>query len=353
MSEHIVNTDIEKIRLAKKDGIFKKQKTITPILSIDTWANWETHYNTILESKHILKDMSPTKTFAGVTEPSGRITFNMIRTKREFGQLSYIIPELVKDDNIYNLPSLASVLSGAKTEYVILHPEEENEDDIETIETLFTNIKDVDKPVYGICVLYNESSFMIHGIAYIAWKDKQKHKHLAFYDPLSYSRRRIRDDGSIYYEAYDFGKNVLEWIKQEAKYKFTVHDLSDYCIKKNDKEFDCPQYHINAEYCYMFSLHFLYTWASLGKPITPEGFQNSVRKSYIIPMEKLSRAYTFDTLRYRIIMMSFIVTILTKYFLLLTKEQKGLLPEYQNYKKHLEKIRDFWYDHYGLSLVPV
>ena len=36
--------------------------------------------------------------------------------------------------------------------------------------------------------------------------------------------------------------------------------LSKYCMKRlnPDNEFDCVQYHINAEYCYFYSLYFLY-----------------------------------------------------------------------------------------------
>lgn len=355
-------TPLEKIRMAKKEGLFRKSKSTSSILFPDTWIKWENHYKTILENNHTLKAFTPSRVLTGVTEESGRITYNMVRTKKEFSQLSYIIPALVTEDNIVSLPSLASILPGANTEYIVLHPEEENEEDIDALQELFDNIKTPNDPVYGLCILYADN-LMAHGIAYIAWKDK-KQKHFAFYDPLSYKRKKTREDGTIYYNDYNYGIRVLTWIQSQSPikrtlssldrpqtYTFSIYDLSDYCVRKNEEEFDCPQYQINAEYCYFFSLHFLYIWASLGKPITQDGFQTAILRSYIIPMEKLSRVYTYDTLRYRITMMSFIVTVFTKYFMSLTNEQKALLPDYQKYKTHLEKLREYWYRTYGISLV--
>ena len=345
--------DLEQIRLAKKAGIFRKSRVTNHILSTDTWASWEKYYSMIIDNNRTVQRMSPTKVLSGVTEPSGRITYNILKTKKEFGQLSYIIPELVNDENIEELPSLAAVLPGAGTDYLVLHPEEEDEDDIDMLHNIFKNIKQTGMPTYGLCILHTKPLEMAHGIAYIAWKDKKKMNHFAFYDPLSYRRKKTRSDGSIYYLDYDYGVNVLRWIQENADYKFTIHDLSDHCIRKNEEEYDCPQYQINAEYCYLYSLHFLYTWAHLGKQITEDGFRDAIIKSYIIPMDKLTRSYTAETLKYRVIMMSFIVTVFAKYFMLLTKEQKKLLPDYSAYKKHVSKIQDYWYEHYGISLVPI
>jgi hypothetical protein len=351
--------------MAKKEGIFRKTKVSSPILLPETWIHWENHYKTILESNHTVRALSPSSVLSGVTEESGRITFNAVRTKKEFSQLSYIIPPMVTEENMELLPSLASILPGAEKKNLILHPEQEHEEDIDTLQILFDNIKETSEPVYGLCILYGEN-VIAHGIAYIAWKDTRKQKHVAFYDPLSYRRKRTQEDGTIYYDNYNYAIDVLKWVRSKSstserkelssllrprEFKFSIYDLSDYCIRKNEEEFDCPQYQMNAEYCYFFSLHFLYIWASLGKPITQEGFQTAIQRSYIIPMEKLTRAYTLDTLRYRITMMSFIVTVFTKYFMSLDKEEKALLPDYQKYKTHLEKLREYWYRTYGISLV--
>jgi hypothetical protein len=327
-------------------------------LGIETWHNWEEYYKKILDVPEIQKMFLPKEVLIGFTDATGRISFSgkepQVKTKlnKEFNQLDYLVPIIANRKYVEELPSIASIMPEAQDSYLIVHPYENEEDDIDNVDEIFESIENNNQPIYGICILDSESADMSHGIAYIAWKDTKDKRNLAFYDPLSYRRKKKKDSNEFYYTEYDYAKQVFQWINEESEISFQIHDLSKHCMFRNKEEFDCPQYQINAEYCYFYSLHFLYTWAYLGKPITRLGLKKAVEKSYIIPMEKISREYNLDTMKYRIIMFSFIITVFTKYFENLDDEEKMLIPNYNQNVEHLKIISIAWKELYDLPLIP-
>jgi hypothetical protein len=320
------------------------------------WHQWENNLK-IKISKSFTLD--PNITLIGFLDELGKISYsgkepsNKNQLQKEFNQLDYLLPIMTNRDYIENMPSIAKFLPNADSEYLILHPNENNDDDIESMELLFNEL-DRKKIKFGICILDSESAYMSHGIAYITWKNKNIF-HFAFYDPLSYKRMRTRANGESYYIEYDYAKNVLEWIKEEIDqdYDFEIHDLSKYCMKRSNEEYDCVQYYMNAEYCYFYSLHFLYAWSFESCPLTEIGFKKSIERSYIIPMNKISRVYNYDNMTFKIILFSFVISILWNYFVSLDTKQKKYLPYIYLYMEHLDIINNAWKELYGFSLIII
>jgi len=331
-------------------------------LDVDLWNEWEENLKKILSLPDISKLLSPKEIFIGFSDLTGRITYSgksvQSKTKlnKEFNQLDYLIPIIVNREYVRDIPSIASVIPNAQSDYLIVHPYENDEDDIEELSNLFEQIENINNPIYGICILDSEASDMSHGIAYITWKDENEVFHFAFYDPLSYRRKKKREDGETYFVEYDYAKQVFEWIKEESDFEFQLHDLSKHCMFRNKDEFDCPQYQMNAEYCYFYSLHFLYTWVYLGKKITRSGLKRAVEKSYIIPMNKISREYNQDTMKYKIILFSFVLTILSIYLKDLILTNVNDIRKYMsgfNLKEdveYLDVISRIWLELYGFPL---
>lgn len=325
-------------------------------LDVDYWSKWESIHLEILDIPEMSKLFSPKDMLIGFSDPTGRITYSgrapesKRKLNREFNQLDYFIPIIANRKYVSNLPSISVIMPDAEEDYLIVHPYENDEDDIESLLELFERIDETDQPIYGICILDSETADMSHGIAYIIWKDESGRVHLAFYDPLSYRRKKKRENGEIYFSEYDYAKQVFQWIKEESDVDFQIHDLSKHCMFRNKDEFDCPQYQMNAEYCYFYSLHFLYTWAHLGKSLTRSGLKKAVEKSYIIPMDKMSREYNKDMMKYKVIMFSFILFSLILYFENLDEVQIKNFPDIKEYKEYLRIISNTWKEIYGLSL---
>jgi hypothetical protein len=268
------------------------------------YKDWFLHQ---IELVNQINHLDPNQMFIGLQEPSGKITYSggksTLRStlQKEFGQLDYLVPILVNRKYFDELPSLATVLKGSYPQYLVLHPNENEEEDIETIQELFDDLTSL---IYGLCILDSKTTDMSHGIAFIAWTENDTN-HFAFYDPLAYKRKRVRVDGSIYYMEYDYAKQVLEFIQEEVE--FEIHDLSVYCIQRSTEEYDCPQYIMNAEYCFYNSLYFLYQWCDGGQPLTKKGFKEVVHKSYVIDPLLFTRSYTKEMLVYKTVLLSFIL----------------------------------------------
>jgi hypothetical protein len=328
------------------------------VIDVNMWHEWQENLKKILSLPDFSKLLSPKEVFIGFTDLTGRITYSgkSVQSKsklnKEFNQLDYLIPIIANREYVRDIPSISLVLSGVQKDYLIVHPHENEEDDIDELSNLFDQIENMNDPIYGICILDSETSDMSHGIAYIAWKDENEEFHFAFYDPLSYRRKKKRQDGETYFVEYDYAKEVFEWIKEEADFEFQLHDLSKHCMFRNKDEFDCPQYHMNAEYCYFYSLHFLYTWVYLGKSTTRSGFKTAVENSYIIPMERISREYNEDTMKYKIILFSFVLTILSIYLNLLMKNNFYDISKIDLREdiEYLDLISTIWFELYGFPL---
>ena len=99
------------------------------------------------------------------------------------------------------------------------------------------------------------------------------------------------------------------------------------------------------------SLYFLYVWSENQCPLNENGFRISIEKSYIVPMEKINRGYHLETMTFKIILFSFILSILSCYFNKLTSKQRKYLPQINLYQEHLNIIQTAWIEIYGFPLI--
>jgi tetratricopeptide (TPR) repeat protein len=84
-----------------------------------------------------------------------------------------------------------------------------------------------------------------------------------------------------------------------------------YCVSKEGKGLRCPQYYINAEYCTIFCLYFLFCYAKNGGPDSDEGLKKTVDDSYIVSPDKLKTEPCIASNKFRLVTLSFILTVLT------------------------------------------
>lgn len=335
------------------------------------WQHWEHLLRTRLENPGLLMQLREHRELYGFEDPHGRLTFSKVVTKADFGALSHIVTGLIPMAGMSQVPSLARILRrdpavSVLPSYFVVFASNESEPGYTP--TPSSHRMDMDRlldrvepgrPLIGLAILENPALGMAHGIAFLAWRDAAGRPHFAYYDPLAYSRKRTRADGTVYYADYDYARKLF----QEARYGpgITFHNLSDHCIRVaregsigQTAEYHCPQYVMNAEYCYLFSLYFLTTWMRLGYRTDPEGLQEAVRGSYVVDPERLTRANTREGLTFRVILMSFILTSLSTYLRSLAPTHVEMLggverlaawhQEVVCFSAHLEK-------RYGLTLL--
>lgn len=168
-----------------------------------------------------------------------------------------------------------------------------------------------------VCVLNSISRVTRQGsqghiVASIFWYKGDK-LTCALYDPIYYSKDEEDPDKN-----YLWALNTL-YVSLKSYYKalgipIDIVNLSlKYCITKNGKGLRCPQYYINAEYCAIFSLYFLFCYAKNNENCLDDDacLKKSVEDSYIISPALLNRAPDKATNKFRLVFMSFLLTVLT------------------------------------------
>ncbi len=328
------------------------------------WNNWEAHLRKHLTTTDVLSALRDQRILNGYEDTQGRITYARIANKESFGIFSYVISAIAPREHITELPSIAKKMLDR---YAVVFPKyyiQYAEMDMSSSASLPSQsnssrssmddvIDLVDKqaaevPVIGICILDNTAATMFHGIAFIAWK-KEGTYQFAYYDPLAYRRKKVRKNGSLYYQGYDYADNVFQ--SQRFQHPIEFINLSDFCIKKNEDEFHCPQYIMDAEYCFIYSLYFLFKWIEIDKPLTMQGLSYAVTRSYIVNPETLTRSNSKQSMLYRCTMMSFIVTMLLKYIKSLTKKQRTYIEQADHIEKGLTDYGTYWIKEYGFQIV--
>jgi hypothetical protein len=343
------------------------------------WIKWERILREKLEVPDLLPQMQERAELAGHQDSKGRITYNQIANKKSFGAFSDILQSIAPREGIYNVPSIARTLKKdafVYPWYYVQYTSQEDEDfdysrSVTTgrphASSLFKYMeRKPNEPIIGICILENIHMKMFHGVAFIVWK-KQNDGRLtkssasnrytfAYYDPIAYQRKQTRADGTVFFANYDFAKKTFQSHRFEEDVEFI--NLSDLCLKKNateyhtkyQTEYHCPQYVMNAEYCFLNSLYFLYKWIEFGKPRTQNQLQSVVHACYIVDPAKLSRSNTRESMTYRVIMMSFIITIFVGYFKALGQRHAQSLNA-EEYLSRVLAFSDTWYASYGFHLL--
>lgn len=319
---------------------------------------WQTKYKELKDAllqPHLLAKLKEYNELNGHEDLQGRITYNKIVDKKSFGQfnniVSGIVPLSVVLDPTYSqqLPSFVKTLKCNQVEtftrYVYMNmnmdefDEWENEEDQDSLSDFFSFVNKHDKPTVAMGILRSEAMQSAHAFAIIAWK-QEKTTHLAFYDSLAYRRKHL---------GYDFAERSFDPARFDFSYKVKFHNLGKYCAQKEDgQDFHCPQYVMNAEYCYVYSLYFLTTWITT-QNATPstKAFRKAVTDSYIVPPEKLTRSDTRESFIFRVIMMSFTMCSLDWY---LRRLKTKLIPQHNQYIKQIKDYSDQFDDRYGVEL---
>jgi hypothetical protein len=182
-----------------------------------------------------------------------------------------------------------------------------------------------------------------HASAFIVWKvGKTKYK-FAFYDPLSYKRGNNQ---------YDFIERAFVSNRFENNIEFI--NLNQYCLHKNESDYHCVQYIMNAEYCYIYSLFFLKRWIELGAKTNLSSLKDTVKATYIVDPIKLTRASTKESMLYRLIMISFLCKYLLKYLeKIIGKRSKQYIIDISKYITMLKDFITDFENKYKINLLKI
>lgn len=287
----------------------------------------------------IIEKLKQNDELGAYLSPSGRVTYNKMITEKSFSIFSDIIEgivpiDIINSDKADKVPSIANVLKNSYNKYFYVnvtmdeYMDYEDEEDQESMSELLSNIV-ADKPLYGICIQRNLHMKSAHACAFIVWKSNKKYK-FAFYDPLDHNKKK---------KSFDFSSRVFVADRFEEKIEFI--NLNKYCYHSSEQEFHCPQYVINAEYCYIYSVFFLKNWIEFGCKTHRANFRKTIKSTYIVKPELLTRANNKESMIYRIVMMEFVCKTLLKYLKSLTKKEKKLIL---NSDIYIKRILD--YSHY-------
>ncbi len=155
--------------------------------------------------------------------------------------------------------------------------------------------------------IYNSINTQFHTIVSVFWREPGSNNiTCGVYDPIYFYRK---ETGKNYFFALlSFYINM----KMLAKIKgvpIQIINLSEYCYT-SAKGIHCPQYIINAEYCNIYSVYFIYRYMLRGYPRTEDGLREVIRDCFIVEPSELGRNVSIPNNIFRITMMSFILTLL-------------------------------------------
>jgi hypothetical protein len=145
---------------------------------------------------------------------------------------------------------------------------------------------------------------ILHCISIIVFYDKNTY-YFKIYDPMFYKRK-----DKSYVVPLIIAYIYIELLANKKKIKVDIENISEtYCVK-SDKGIHCSQYVIDAEYCSMYSLYFLFLFGKNNFDITNEGLKKIVDETFISNPTDLKRNQCIESNHFRIVFMSFIMTIL-------------------------------------------
>lgn len=315
-----------------------------------TWNHWEVDLRNVLAHPDLLSFLESRGELKGYQSPSGRLTYSKIATASDFGAFSDIVVNMTIFETA---PSIARVLlkNHVVRDRFVIYTSLEKEDFegfeeemSEGLQDLIDAVRDAGRPLGGICTLENEQIDTSHGIAFVAWIVNDQF-YFAFYDPLAYQRKRVRANGETYMASYNYAAMTFREERFDVDMQVEFLDLSKYCLRStNVDEFHCPQYVMDAEYCFINSLYFLYKWVHLGKP-TGNALEQVVHACYIMEPSALKR---HQSMVYRVVMMSFILTALHTYFTRTQHKQRW--PK--EWIDRIEARERQWLTSFGFPLTP-
>lgn len=229
-------------------------------------------------------------------------TLEFDRIRKETDKLKEVAEEIKRT---FNIPNYSRKLFNGDYDDTINAMENVFDND----KGLFVDIQKAAETGKKVCVLTKVKRIpQLHTVATIFWYRDGK-LTCAMYDPIYNSR-----DEKNSTKNYLWALNVL-YYNLKLAYRGTPIDIINlslkYCVTKEGKGLRCPQYYIDAEYCTMFSLYFLFCYAKNGGPDSDEGLKKTVDDSYIVSPSELAREPCIASNKFRLVSLSFILTVLT------------------------------------------
>lgn len=148
-----------------------------------------------------------------------------------------------------------------------------------------------------------------HVVSAIFWQTGDT-LNCGIYDPMYFVRNQGTTHESSYIMPVGTFYIVLKFIAKEYGFKINIKNLSTLCINSG-RGSACLQYYMNAEYCPIYSMYFFLMFAKNGFRCDDESLRKTVLDTYVIDPGQMTRAETKDSLRFRIVTMSFVLTVLT------------------------------------------
>lgn len=167
---------------------------------------------------------------------------------------------------------------------------------------------DTNKSVCSICYGKDIGNNITHGVAIIFWKDEiSKEYFCGIYDPMYYERK-----DSSYTLIVNTMYIMIRLLSINKEIKLKILNLSKlFCINDERKGIHCVQYIIDAQYCSIYSLYFLFLYAKANFPKDLNDIKKVVHNTFISenPID-IKRNPCKKTNEFRLVMMSFILTVL-------------------------------------------
>lgn len=172
------------------------------------------------------------------------------------------------------------------------------------INRYFLEIYNLCKEGKTVCALnYSKYYEMYHATASVFWYDGDI-LHCGIYDPMYYTR-----DAATYIWAINTFASTVHFLGNKNHTSIKVHNFSEMC-HITDRGIHCTQYLIDAEYCMVYSLYFIYLYAAQGFPTTAAGIQAVINSTFVSDPIELKRNPCQATNRFRLTLMSFTMNVI-------------------------------------------
>ena len=212
-------------------------------------------------------------------------------------------------------------------------------------EPLLINYKEIMNVVNtgkSVCLIsYVKNNFKFHAIAIIFWKDDTGQINCGLYDPIYFERTNgnyVWAVNTLYIKLKVLSKKYALTLKKNTNHTLNIINLSLFCLR-NEKGIHCSQYIINAEYCSMYCMYFLFLYGQQNFPKDLNSIKEIITNTFIVGPEKLIRKPCRDTNIFRIVMFNFILSIL----IIITEDLKIL--------RQINDINLEYYNKYNYNLI--
>lgn len=148
------------------------------------------------------------------------------------------------------------------------------------------------------------SDTLRHSVVYFFWY-VEDNLHCGLYDPIFYDNKKSN---------YLFGITTL-YIAMKAysilkNIPITIQNISSLCYVDPKSGIRCAQYIMNASYCLIYSLYFIFCHLKNGSKCDADTLQRTINDTYVVEPSLLTRVQCRNNNEFRIVIFSFALTAL-------------------------------------------